>query len=262
MKPPRILIVAGSDSGGGAGVQADIKTVTMMGGFAMSALTAVTAQNSLGVEAVHIIPPEMVIAQIDAVVCDLGVDAVKIGMIGSAVVAAKVAARLESLRGVPIVFDPVMVATSGATLADQATIASFERLMTLAAVVTPNAEELEALTGRRIETVDDMEAAAQLLCERTGTAILAKGGHLVGPQIVDLLVPPRGNVLRWRDDRIESRHTHGTGCTLASAVATGLGRGKPLEEAVQTARAFVRAAIASAPGYGAGHGPMGHASVR
>lgn len=261
MSCPRILIVAGSDSGGGAGIQADIKTVTMLGGHAMTAVTAITAQNTLGVQAVLPVPTDMVVAQIDAVLDDIGADAVKIGMIGSAETAHAVAGRLEGLA-VPVVFDPVMIATSGSVLADAETIAAFERLMRIASVVTPNVPELEALTGREdIGTVAALEAAAVSLAGRTGRAVLAKGGHLPGDELVDLLVDA-GSTRRWHSERIETRHTHGTGCTLASGIATGLGAGRGLEEAVQNARDFLRGALLAAPGLGAGHGPMGHGSIR
>lgn len=245
---PRILIIAGSDSGGGAGIQADIKTVTMLGGHAMTAVTAITAQNTLGVQAVHPVPTEMVLAQIESCVCDIGVDAVKIGMIGSAETAHAVADRLTEIR-VPIVFDPVMVATSGDALADAATIAAFERLMAIATVVTPNLPELDALGG---ETAVLTQAPA----------LLAKGGHGDGEQLVDRLVTPDGEIGRWESDRIATTSTHGTGCTLASAIATYLAYGYPLEAAIARARQFVRIALKDAPGLGGGHGPMGHQKVR
>jgi hydroxymethylpyrimidine/phosphomethylpyrimidine kinase len=260
----RILIIAGSDSGGGAGIQADIKTVTMLGGHAMTAVTAITAQNTLGVQAVHPIPTDMVLGQIDSVVSDIGVDAVKIGMIGSAETAHAVADLLTSLFSrdggspvwtpafareqasrIPIVFDPVMIATSGSILADADTIAAFERLMRIATLVTPNLPELAALGG---------EAAVRAL----GPALLAKGGHGEGNRITDRLVTDAGETL-WTNPRIETRHAHGTGCTLASGIATGLAQRMTLDAAIERAIAFVRAALAAAPGLGAGHGPMGHA---
>ena len=259
MTIPRVLIVAGSDSGGGAGIQADIKTVTMLGGHAMTALTAVTAQNTLGVSDVFSVPTTMVLAQIEAVADDIGVDAVKIGMIGSAETADALAMRFETMRDVPIVFDPVMVATSGAALADNTTIAAFGRLMDVAALATPNAPELAALTGRNVTNADEAEAAARLLAARHRCAILAKGGHFAGDMLTDILVSPDGTTSRWEGGRIETRHTHGTGCTLASAIATGLGTGLFITEAIARARAYVRAAIVAAPGLGTGHGPMGHA---
>jgi len=243
----RILIIAGSDSGGGAGIQADIKTVTMLGGHAMTAITAITAQNTLGVSAVHRVPAEMVLAQIGAVVSDIGVDAVKIGMIGSRETALALADRLSGLPGVPIVFDPVMVATSGSALADSATIEGFGPLMALATVVTPNLPELAALGG-----------SAEAIVERYGCAVLVKGGHAPGDRLIDRLVRRGEPVSEWGSDRIETRHDHGTGCTLASAIATGLGQGMPLADAIARGRLYVRAALMAAPGLGHGHGPMGH----
>jgi hydroxymethylpyrimidine/phosphomethylpyrimidine kinase len=247
MKPPRVLIVAGSDSGGGAGIQADIKTVTMLGGFATTAITAITAQNTLGVADVLLVPPAMVIAQIDAVVSDIGVDAVKIGMIGSAETAEAVAERLEWLA-VPIVFDPVMAASGGSELADAATIAAFGRLMRIASVVTPNLPELEALGG-----------AEAVLAH--GCHLLAKGGHGEGAEIVDALISPGGARRELRGKRFETDDTHGTGCTLASALACGLGAGLTVQQAFEPAVRFVRIAILEAPGFGEGCGPIGHQGV-
>ncbi|TYC90078.1 bifunctional hydroxymethylpyrimidine kinase/phosphomethylpyrimidine kinase [Novosphingobium sp. BW1] len=246
--PPRILSIAGSDSSGGAGIQADIKTITMLGGYAMTAITAITAQNTCGVTDVVALSPEVVGAQIDACVSDIGVDAVKIGMLGSAEIAHVVAARLEEL-GVPVVFDPVMVATSGSVLADSATIAAFSRLMACAALTTPNVPELEALGG---------DAALVAL----GVSYLAKGGDAEGDVVEDRLMVPGKDPVIWRAPRIVTRHTHGTGCTLSSAIAMGLGHGMSLPEAVEGAREFVRRALGAAPGLGAGHGPMGHHAVR
>jgi hydroxymethylpyrimidine/phosphomethylpyrimidine kinase len=247
-RPVRILIIAGSDSSGGAGIQADIKTVTMLGGYAMTAITAVTAQNTKGVTGVEMLTPDMVAAQMDACMTDIGVDAVKIGMLGSADIAEVVADRLEDLS-VPIVFDPVMVATSGSVLADEATIGVFDWLMDLATVTTPNVPELAALGG------------AAALDDR-GIAWLAKGGDADGPMVEDVLHRPGRVPVIWSDPRIQTRHTHGTGCTLASAIATMLAQGRDLEAAVAEARAFVRRAMEAAPGFGAGHGPMGHQAVR
>jgi hydroxymethylpyrimidine/phosphomethylpyrimidine kinase len=245
---PRILTIAGSDSGGGAGIQADIKTVTMLGGHAMTAVTAVTAQNTHGVEAVHLIPTDIVIAQIDSVVRDIGVDAVKIGMIGSAETAEAVADYLKRLT-VPIVFDPVMVATSGSVLADARTIAAFHKLMAIASVVTPNLPELNALGGT-------------MPILRHGCHLLVKGGHGDGDEIVDQLLSTTGLIRELRGKRIGTTSTHGTGCTLASAVACGLGQGMGIIEAFERGVAFVRLALLDAPGLGKGHGPMGHQEVR
>lgn len=258
MKPPRILIIAGSDSGGGAGLQADIKTVTMLGGHAMTAITAITAQNTLGVEAVLPVPAEMVLKQIDVVMDDIGADAIKIGMIGSPAVAAVVADRLQDLS-LPILFDPVMVATSGARLADAETIAVFGRLAALACLVTPNAPELAELTNRCVETLSQLEEAGIALAAESGTPVLAKGGHLGGGEVVDLLAHPDGRVQTWHASRIETRHDHGTGCTLASAIACGLGRGLALSQSIERARTYVAAAMRAAPKFGGGNGPMGHA---
>jgi hydroxymethylpyrimidine/phosphomethylpyrimidine kinase len=245
---PRILIIAGSDSGGGAGIQADIKTVTMLQGHALTAITAITAQNTIGVQAVMPVPADMVVAQIDSVLSDIGVDAVKIGMIGSPETAHAVADRLEQLA-VPIVFDPVMVATSGSALADAATIAAFGRLMRMASVVTPNLPELEALGGE--------EAVLAHGCH-----LLAKGGHAEGDWIVDRLISPSGaEVRRLEAKRFDTEDTHGTGCTLASALATGLGRGFGIDKAFEQAVSFVRIAILEAPGLGEGHGPLGQQYV-
>ena len=245
---PRVLIIAGSDSSGGAGIQADIKTVTMLGGYAMTAMTAITAQNTTGVHAVEVLSASLVGAQIDACIGDIGVDAVKIGMLGSAEIAGIVADRLEGL-GVPIVFDPVMVATSGGVLADADTAAAFEQLMRLAVLTTPNVHELAALGGHAGMA-------------KRGIAYLAKGGDAEGDILEDRLVRPGLPDRIWRDARIVTRHTHGTGCTLASAIATGLGGGLDMEEAIERARRFVRAALLAAPGFGLGHGPLGHAAAR
>lgn len=240
----RVLIIAGSDSGGGAGIQADIKTVSALGGHAMTAITAVTAQNTVGVSAVHRVPAEMVIAQMDAVLSDIGADAVKIGMIGSAETAHRVADRLERLSNVPIVFDPVMVATSGSALADGDTIAAFERLMRIATLTTPNLPELEALGGEQAVRAH-------------GCSLLVKGGHGVGDVLTDRLIAADGTETLWQDARIDTPHTHGTGCTLASAIAAGLAQGLALPDAITRARTYVRAALMAAPGLGQGHGPIG-----
>ncbi len=244
MRPARILIIAGSDSGGGAGIQADLKTVTLLGGFAMTAITAITAQNTVGVQGVHPVPTDMVLAQMESCISDIGVDAVKIGMIGSAQTAMAVAERLAGLDGVPIVFDPVMVATSGSLLADADTIAAFHKLMAIATLVTPNIPELAALGGEEIAA-------------RFGTHVLAKGGHGEGAMLTDRLIAPDGVAKTWSDARIDTPHTHGTGCTMASAIATGLGQGMALPDAITRARDYVRAALMLAPGFGGGHGPMG-----
>ena len=259
--PPRILAIAGSDSSGGAGIQADIKTVTMLGGYAMTAITAITAQNTTGVARVQSLPPEMVAAQIDACLTDIGVDAVKIGMLGSPAITHIVAERLEAIDA-PIVFDPVMVATSGSVLADTETIAAFDRLMRLSRLTTPNLPELAALTDSESLQGDAITGAAVRLSEKHGCAILAKGGHGTGDRVRDILIDPHARAAAFEDARIETRHSHGTGCTLSSAIATLLGHGQSLEHAVRLARRFVRQAMEAAPGFGAGSGPLGHQAVR
>jgi hydroxymethylpyrimidine/phosphomethylpyrimidine kinase len=256
----RILIIAGSDSGGGAGIQADIKTVTMLGGHAMTAVTAVTAQNTAGVSAVHPVPTEMILAQIEAVIGDIGVDAIKIGMIGGAFAAAQVAARLERLKaeqpGLSIVFDPVMVATSGSPLADEATVAAFGRLMDVATIATPNLPELKRLTSE-----EDPVSAALHLVGQHGCAVLIKGGHEEGEALADALIET-DNMTSWQGQRIDTTSTHGTGCTLASAIAFFLAEGSSLADAVARAREFVRVALHDAPDLGQGAGPIGQANVR
>lgn len=255
----RVLICAGSDSGGGAGIQADIKAVTALGGFAMTAVTALTAQNTLGVQGVLGVEPGFIRQQIASVLDDLGVDAIKTGMLHDTpaieAVCDEIAARAP---GVPLVADPVMVATSGnRLLAADAVETLWRRLLPMATVITPNIPEAEELSGLPIRDEADMHAAAARLLERGARAVLLKGGHLKGDVLVDLLATPEGTT-RYEDHRIETRHTHGTGCTLASAVATGLAQGLALEPAVRRARAYVRAAILAAPGYGGGSGPLDH----
>jgi hydroxymethylpyrimidine/phosphomethylpyrimidine kinase len=260
MTPPRVLIIAGSDSGGGAGIQADIKTVTMLGGFAMTAVTAITAQNTLGVSEVFPLPIELLEAQLEAVIADLGADAIKIGMLGTPELVDAVGYFLLGLVDeIPVVLDPVMVATSGDALNERGTAQALLRLVGEVALVTPNVPELEALTGMSVTGDASMIAAARSLAGAFRCPILAKGGHLPGDGLTDVLVDQGGGCRRWSDPRIETRHTHGTGCTLASAVAAGLGAGLGLEDAIDRARLYVRAAIAAAPGFGGGHGPLGHA---
>lgn len=267
--PPRVLVVAGSDSSGGAGIQADIKTITMLGGYAMTAITAVTAQNSTGVQAVEVLAPDFVGRQMDSCLDDIGADAVKIGMLGSHEIADAVATRLESWSGA-IVFDPVMIATSGAALADANTIAGFARLMDICTLATPNLPELAALTGQPADSAESIYEAAAMLAKNHDCHVLAKGGHdddtapdASGPgRVIDRLVAPDGSVRSYDHHRVRTRHTHGTGCTLSSAIAILLGHGQSLDHAVRLARQFTLAALENAPGFGAGHGPMGHQAVR
>jgi hydroxymethylpyrimidine/phosphomethylpyrimidine kinase len=255
---PRVLVVAGSDSGGGAGIQADIKTITMLGGFAMTAITALTAQNTLGVEEVLAVEPRFVALQMKAVLTDIGADAIKTGMLGSARVVEAVADVCESLAfGVPLLVDPVMVAKGGARLLDtSAHDALVLRLLPLASLLTPNVPEAEILTGMTIETVRDLERAADALLALGPSAVLMKGGHLAGETVVDVLRTADGAEHRFESPRIASRSTHGTGCTLASGIAAGMAEGLTLEGAVARARDYVLKGIELAPGLGRGHGPL------
>ena len=255
-----MLIIAGSDSGGGAGIQADIKTVTALNAFAATALTALTAQNTMGVHAVHPVPLDFIARQIEVVMSDIGADVIKTGMLGDAAVIDTVCEALERYApGVPVVVDPVMVAKGGhSLLAAEAVDTLRRRLLPRAAVITPNLPEAEALSGMTIATVADMRVAAAAFLALGVPAVLLKGGHLPGDDLTDLLATPDG-IEAFSAPRIQTRHTHGTGCTTASAVAAGLAQGLTLRDAVLRARAYVRAAIASAPGLGEGHGPLNHA---
>jgi hydroxymethylpyrimidine/phosphomethylpyrimidine kinase len=255
----RVLVIAGSDSGGGAGIQADIKTITAFGAYAATAITALTAQDTLGVHGVHLVPPEFVTRQIAVVLDDIGADVVKTGMLGDAATIEAVCDTLaRHSEHVTMVVDPVMVATTGALLLAPGALETLKRrLLPLASVVTPNLPEAEALAGMTIRDVAEMHHAAAAMLTLGVPAVLLKGGHLPGEQVVDLLATIDG-VEEFAAPRIVSRHTHGTGCTLASGIAAGLAQGLPLRDAVVRARAFVRAAIAAAPGFGAGHGPLDH----
>ena len=253
----RVLVIAGSDSGGGAGIQADIKAITVLGGYAATAITAVTVQNTLGVSAVHPVPPEIVAAQARAVIDDIGVDAIKTGMLSS-VETVEVVAQVLAGAGVPVVIDPVMIAKGGAVLLQARAIAAVRaRLIPQAALLTPNAPEAAALTGLAVETTDDLRRAGEALLAMGAAAVLMKGGHVEGEVVTDLLITPSGET-SFSGARIETRHTHGTGCTLASAIAAGLAQGLTLEAAVARAWAYVAEAIRRAPGFGAGAGPLDH----
>ncbi len=255
----RVLTVAGSDSGGGAGIQADIKTISALGGYAASAVTALTAQNTRGVFGVHPVPPDFVLQQMDVVLADIGADAVKTGMLASVAIIEAVALGVSRFAAaMPLVVDPVMVAKGGAALlADDATQALIGHLVRRAALVTPNIPEAEVLLGRRIAGAGDMTRAALDLLALGPRAVLLKGGHLDGDDLVDVLATADG-VTAFSGRRIPGTSTHGTGCTLASAIACGLAQGMGLTAAVERARAYVRRAIETAPGYGAGHGPLNH----
>jgi hydroxymethylpyrimidine/phosphomethylpyrimidine kinase len=256
----RVLIIAGSDSGGGAGIQADIKTVTALQGFAATAIAALTAQNTLGVFGVHDVPLAFIRQQMELVLDDIGADALKTGMLSKPEVIELVAEVLTAKApGVPLVVDPVMIAKGGHKLLDEAAHGRVTGLLLpLAAVVTPNIPEAEALTGLTITDLAGQVAAGQALLAMGAGAALVKGGHMPGETLVDVLVSAEG-VQSFTGQRLPGRSTHGTGCTLASAIATGLAQGLPLAAAVGRARDYVRAAIASAPGFGQGHGPLDHA---
>jgi hydroxymethylpyrimidine/phosphomethylpyrimidine kinase len=254
----RVLIAAGSDSGGGAGIQADIKAVTALGGYAATAITALTAQNTKGVFGVEGVSPAFIQQQMRVVLEDIGADAVKTGMLHDAATIEAVAEVLRDYPGLPVVVDPVMVAQSGASLLqDSAVAALVERMLPLAGLLTPNLPEAEVLTGLSIESEAEMAEAGRQLLRKGAKAVLVKGGHRAGEEMVDLLVTGAG-VTRFADSRIDTEETHGTGCTLASAIATGLAQGLPLEKAVARARRYLRAALAAAPGFGEGQGPVAH----
>lgn len=252
------LTIAGSDSGGGAGIQADLKTFQAFGVFGTSALTAVTAQNTLGVSAIHPIPVAVVEAQIGAVASDLPPDAVKTGMLATRELVTAVASALDRIADTPCVVDPVMVASSGDRLLDQeAEGAVIAELLPRATLVTPNLQEARLLAGMEVTTVADAHRAADRLMEAGAGAALVKGGHLEGSRAVDVLHHADGE-RTWTRTRLDTRHTHGTGCTLSAAAAAALARGIPLEEAVGLAIDFVRRAMEAAPGFGSGHGPLNH----
>ena len=259
--PGRVLIVAGSDSGGGAGIQADIKTISMLDAYAATAITALTAQNTEGVFGILPIPPEFIRRQIEVVLDDIGADVIKTGMLHDAAVIQAVAAVLqERAAAIPAVVDPVMVAKGGSRLIEPDAIEALKRLLIArAAIVTPNLPEAEILCGSTIGNIAEMQAAGESLLALGCQAALVKGGHLPGATVPDVLVTTGGSVRVWEGLRIATRHTHGTGCTLASAIAAGLAQGLGIEGAVDRARTYVQRAIAGAPGLGRGHGPLDHA---
>jgi len=258
----RVLTIAGSDSGGGAGIQADLKTVAALGCYGASAITALTAQNTLGVSGIHPVPPDFAAAQIAAVLEDIGADAVKIGMLYSAQLIRAVAEQLRKYAARNIVLDPVMVAQSGdRLLEDDAVGAIRDYLMPLSNVVTPNIPEAEVLAGRRIRSLEDMQAAAHDLGRYGSEAVLLKGGHLDESDSSDLFYLCRENrFVTLAAERITSRNTHGTGCTLSAAIAAYLARGDDLENAVRQAKTYITAALRAGAAYrlGSGHGPVHH----
>lgn len=253
----RVLIVAGSDSGGGAGIQADIKAVTAMGGFAMTAVTAITVQNTLGVTGIHEVPLDIVVGQMRAVLEDIGADVIKTGMLHNADIVEAVAEELSRGEESPVlVVDPVMIAKGGASLLEDSAVAAIrEVLIPLATLVTPNVPEAEVLTGRKIVDVEGQKAAADALLGLGAEAVLLKGGHLSGDLIFDVLATQE-TIQIFSSPRIDTRHTHGTGCTLASSIAGLLAQGVALTAAVAAARDYVHEAIRTAPGFGKGYGPL------
>ena len=256
---PRIMVIAGSDSSGGAGIQADLKTITALGGYGMSAITAITAQNTLGVYDVHAVPVATIISQIEVTLGDIGADTIKTGMLATTEVVEAVAETLAAhANAVPCVIDPVMVATSGDKLLAETAIGALKSvLVSRAALVTPNAPEAELLTGKAVEDVNGQRRAAEALLEAGAKAALVKGGHVEGKIIRDVLQTQYGEYI-FEGPRINTTHTHGTGCTLASAIATLMGGGQSLSDAVEAARAYLFGAIETAPGFGGGHGPVHH----
>lgn len=258
---PRVLSIAGSDSGGGAGIQADLKTFAALGCFGMTAITALTAQNTCGVRAIHPVPPDMLRAQIDAVLEDIGADAVKVGMLHSPEIVRTVAQAIDRHQLQRVVFDPVMVATSGAKLIDDPAIAVLvSELFPRATLITPNLDEAALLVGRPLTSAQDMAQAAAELLARGARAVLLKGGHLAGEVVTDLLLASGCEPLWMEAPRIATANTHGTGCTLSSAIAAHLALGATLAQAVQQARDFVRQALQAGASVktGQGEGPLNH----
>jgi len=258
--PPlgRVLIVAGSDSGGGAGIRADIKTVTMFGAYAATAVSAITVQNTQGVSDVLPLEPDIIVRQMQVVLDDIGADVVKTGMLHSTEVIEAVAEELDARSGLKLVVDPVMVATSGdPLLRDDAMIALRNLLVPAATILTPNMPEAARLTGQSVETLDDQKRAADALMGLGPSAVLVKGGHGEGTDVHDVLVT-EDSIEVMSSPRIDTLHTHGMGCTLASAIAALLSQGAPMRDAVSIARDYVHEAIATAPGLGKGHGPLNH----
>ena len=260
MSPARVLIIAGSDSGGGAGIQADIKAVTCLGGYAATAITALTAQNTHGVFGIHEVPDSFIAQQIELVYTDIGADAFKTGMLHKASVIRTVAKAIAAYTSaVPFVLDPVMFAKGGAALLQEDAVETLRKeLIPLAAIVTPNVPEAEHLAGMEIKTIDDMKHAGGRILSLGCKAVLVKGGHMDSHIVSDVLVSGDG-VQIFQQARIDTQNTHGTGCTLASAIATGLAQKLTLSEAVTRARAYVLKAIETAPQIGHGHGPLNHA---
>lgn len=263
VQPPRVLIIAGSDSGGGAGIQADIKTLSALGCYSMTAVTAITVQNTMGVTDVHAIPSRVVAAQMRACLEDIGADAIKLGMLHSAELIDAVAEVLADYPAIPVIADPVMVAKGGAALLQSEAVGALASMvLPLATLITPNTEEAAVLLEAAVMDEEAAEQAAFALAARFDTAVLLKGGHLSGAAVRNLLVQPGGMVEHFVSPRLDTPHTHGTGCTLASAISAGVAAGLPLNQAVAHACGFVHAAIANAPGFGHGHGPIDHLNTQ
>ncbi|MDG1287323.1 MAG: bifunctional hydroxymethylpyrimidine kinase/phosphomethylpyrimidine kinase [Rickettsiales bacterium] len=259
-KSGRVLTIAGSDSSGGAGIQADIKTITALGGYAASALTALTAQNTQGVDSVEFVKPEFMLAQAESVLSDIGADCIKTGMLANSEMIESLVTLIKKYKTIPIIVDPVMVSTSGDLLLEKASLSLLtEQLFPLAMLVTPNIPEAELLAHILISSDEGMIRAGKKIIEKSGCkAVLVKGGHLKGDTIIDILVTKQGDVERFTSPRIDSKNTHGTGCTLASAIATRIALGETLTDAIKIGRDYVKQAIHHAPGLGKGHGPLGH----
>lgn len=255
----RVLIVAGSDSGGGAGIQADVKTVTALGGYCGTAITVLTAQDTKTVARIEPVSADMVARQMHMMLDDIGVDCIKTGMLYSNDIVEAVADVIDAkAMDIPLVVDPVLVAKSGESLLEEDAMQAFKaHLIPRASIITPNIPEAEVLTGFQVETRDDMVRAAEMMHTLGVPAVLLKGGHMTNALVTDVLQTDDGTEL-FEAKRIESNHTHGTGCTLASAIATGIAQGMELRDAVSRGREYVRRAIVAAPGFGHGHGPLDH----
>jgi hydroxymethylpyrimidine/phosphomethylpyrimidine kinase len=255
----RVLVIAGSDSGGGAGIQADIKTIMALGGYGMTAIAALTIQNTLGVSGVFAVPPETVRAQAEAVLDDIGADCIKTGMLHDAPLIEAVVSLIEAkAAAIPLVVDPVMIAKGGEALLENSAVSALKKkLLPLATLITPNLPEAETLLGKKINNAAEMPNAAKEISKLGAKAVLLKGGHLKGDEITDVLWDGAA-ITTWKSTRIKTENTHGTGCTLASAIATGLAQHLSLKQAVERARDYVQGAIRAAPKIGKGHGPLNH----
>lgn len=258
----RVLIIAGSDSGGGAGIQADIKTVTALGSYAATAITALTAQNTQGVFGIHDVPTEFVAKQITLVLEDIGADIIKTGMLNSSKMVKAVAETINKhASDIPLVVDPVMVAKGGKPLLEKDAIEILRDIMVpMSDIITPNIPEAELLTGIKISSEKDMIKSGEKLINMGAKSAMIKGGHLAGENLKDILIR-NGEIKTWGYKKIKTRHTHGTGCTLASAIATYMAQNVEIEQAVEQAREYVMKAIKTAPGFGKGHGPLNHACM-